>query len=403
MMDSKVVVERDALERARRIHAECVVVDTLAPMFTCEMMMSPAMVDLAHTLQAEGKSRGTLKTELGDHLAEAAATDSTTRESYLAFWSRAGVTAASTTLYNAGPPSEAWDTLLAELGRGSRLIQGLGGKIGVATSAAAIEQAQREGRHVVIFNLQDAEPIGDRFDRIDLLYGLGIRIVQIAYNMRNRFADGWKERCDGGLSVAGQALIEKLKNRRILIDASHCSDRSTLDILAELKVPIALTHTCARAISESPRGKPDDIIRTVAERGGYVGVMAVPSLILPPGGDGRAEKAGVPSGWATLDTVVDHIVHLLDVAGSDSVGIGTDYGKPYYNVLKWSPTMLREETSGFDWVGAGFDPNMQTQGLETWDMWPNLTAAMLRRGISEDKVVKIVGGNFLRVFRDVCG
>ncbi|MCC7414223.1 MAG: membrane dipeptidase, partial [Gammaproteobacteria bacterium] len=124
-------------------------------------------------------------------------------------------------------------------------------------------------------------------------------------------------------------------------------------------------------------------------------------------GDGRAPRAGRPAGWATLDTVVDHVEHMLNVAGADHVGIGTDWGKPYYTALTWAPAMTNEPTSGFDWVGwrpqDHFDPNMQVVDLETWDRWPNLTAALLRRGIPEATVVKIVGGNFLRVFREVCG
>lgn len=95
------------------------------------------------------------------------------------------------------------------------------------------------------------------------------------------------------------------------------------------------------------------------------------------------------------------------VTKPSSVGIGADWGKPYYNALTWTRSMVSEGAKGFDLVAwrpqDRFDPNMQVLDIETRDKWPNLTAALLRRGIPESTVVKIVGGNFLRVFREVCG
>ncbi|ODU97634.1 MAG: hypothetical protein ABT00_00500 [Bordetella sp. SCN 68-11] len=97
----------------------------------------------------------------------------------------------------------------------------------------------------------------------------------------------------------------------------------------------------------------------------------------------------------------------MNVMGEDHVGLGTDWGKPYYNALAWTPSMIRPESGSFNWVGwrpqDRFDPNAQTLDLETWDKWPNLTAAMLRRGMAESTVAKIIGANYLRVFREICG
>ena len=406
-MESEKFSQQDAIERARQLHAEHIVVDSLAPTFTCEMLLTPAMADLGRRLQSQGKTRYVIRTALAEYLIEAAASDPATRDAYIDYWRRAGVTAASSTLYDAGPPGQAWDDTLTELARGNRLLRALNGPIVLADSAAAIEQAHREGRHVVIYNLQNPEPIGEGFDHLDILYNLGVRIVQVAYNLRNRFADGCVERCDGGLSRLGETLVDRLNRQRILIDLSHCSDRTAMDVIASSSAPVAFTHTSARTLSRHARGKTDAAIRAIAERGGYIGVLIVPFFLLPPEGDGRATPPDLPAGWATLDTVVDHVLHIQNLVGSDCVGIGTDWGKPYYTALQWSGDMVKEKTSSFDWVGwqpeHRFDPNMQMHGLETWDLWPNLTAAMLRRGIPEATVAKIIGGNFLRLFRDVCG
>lgn len=406
-MNTGDTARRDAFERALRIQAENIVIDSLCPTFTCEMMMTPAMEDLARSLHASGKTRSFLRTALAEHLVEAVEKDPDTRQAYIAYWNRAGVTAASSTLYDSYPPANSWNDVLIELALGDRLIDGLEGAFVSATSAASIERAYREGRHAVIYNLQNAEPIGDNFDRVDILYNLGVRIIQVAYNLRNRFGDGCLERRDGGLSRFGQALVEKLNRRRILIDLSHCSDQTSIDVIAESQVPVAFTHTAARAISGHARAKTDEALRAIAEKGGYIGILIVPFMVLPPEGDPRAQALGLPAGWASLDAVVDHVAHVLNVAGSDAVGIGTDWGKPYYQMIKWVPDMTREKTSDFDWVGwrpqDRFDPNVQTRGMESWDLLPNLTATMLARGIPEETVVKIAGGNFLRVFREVCG
>lgn len=398
---------QEAWERARRIHAEELVFDSLAPTFTCEMYLTPRMVEMARNLQARGSTRSAIRLALAEHLIEAVGRDAAARQGYLDFWQRAGITAASCTVYDSGPPSRAWEETLAELARSHRLAQGLGDAFASAGGADEILRAHREGRHAVIYNLQNGEPIGDEFQRVDVLYNLGVRIIQMTYNLRNRFGDGCVERRDGGLSRFGLAMVERLNRRRVLIDLSHSSDQTALDVIAASEAPVAFTHTCARALSRHPRGKTDQALRAIAERGGYVGVLIVPFFLLPPEGDGRPRPPDLPAGWATLDTVVDHIEYIRNLVGSDCVGIGTDWGKPYYSMLRWSAGMVREQASAFDWVGwlpeHRFDPNLQTKDLETWDRWPNLTAAMLRRGIPEADVVKIVGGNFLRIFREVCG
>lgn len=409
-MDRAAFAERDALEKARRLHAENIVIDTLAPGFTAEMLLTPAMVELLRDLKTQGKRRFAYREALAEYTSTGVNQDPALREAYLAFWRRSGVTSASCTLTYDSPPSRAWDETLAEIARSNRLIEGLAGAMVLARSAADIERAHREGRHAVIYNIQNAAPFSDQLDRVDVLHGLGLRIVQITYNLRNLYGDGCLERCDGGLSRFGEALVERLNRRRVMIDLSHCSDRTTLDTVAASRVPVALSHSSARAVSRRPRSKPDDLLREVANKGGYIGVVVVPNHLTPPEGDSHvADHPGLPAGWATLDTVVDHVVHMIDLVGVDAVGIGTDYGKPYYHasVIEWTMDMVREEYHGFDWVGwrpsDQFLPNQQMLDLETWDKWPNLTAAMLRRGIPERTVVKVVGGNFLRFFREICG
>jgi membrane dipeptidase len=401
------LTEAAALEQARALHAEHVVIDSLAPHFITEWVLTPPMIETARRLQSEGKKRSAIRAVMADYLLEHCATDPATREAYLAYWRRAGVTAGMNTLFGGGRPGTAWEALMESLGRAGRMLGALGGAVVRADSAADIERAHREKKHAVLYHIQNAEPVGDQLDRVDTLYGLGMRGVQLTYNLRTRFGDGCLERNDGGLSRFGEALVHKLNERRMLVDVSHASPRTAMETTAASRAPVIASHTPARAISGHARGLPDEVLRAIAGSGGYIGVPIVPAFLMPAGGDGRAAQRGKPAGWATLDTVVDHVRHMIDLVGVDHVGIGTDWGKPYYTSLEWAPAMVNEPASGFDWIGwrpqDRFDPNMQVVDMENWDQWPNLTAALLRSGLPESTVVKVIGGNFLRVFRDVCG
>jgi membrane dipeptidase len=398
--------QQEALERAQRIHRDHLVIDSLSPSVFAEWVVTPRMAEIARGLQAEGRKRSQIQAVLADHLIEHCATDAQTRDDYLAFWKRSGVTACNNTLYASGPPDNAWDSLMAEFGRAGRLVTALRGELVVAQSAADLEDAYRRGKRAVIYNIQNPEPLGAKLERVDTLYGMGLRGMQLTYNLRTRFGEGCLEPNDGGMSRLGGALVEKLNATRMLVDVSHASARTAADAAAASRVPIVASHTGARALSGHARALPDDVVKAIADKGGYVGVVLLPAFITRAGDD-RAQKLGRPPGWVTLDAVVDHIVHLIGVAGEDHVGIGTDWGKPYYTALTWNAAMVNEGTAGFDWVGwrpqDRFDPNAQVVDLETWDKWPNLTAALLRRGLPEATVVKVVGGNFLRVFREVCG
>jgi membrane dipeptidase len=358
------------------------------------MYLSPAMADLARELQAQGLSRGAIQARLGDYLVEHVDDE---RAGYLAWWRRAGVTAASTSLLFAGPPSRAWEHVQGAIGRSERLLGGLDGAFVKALTPDDVLAAHADGKHAVVYNLQNADPIGDDLGRLETLAGQGVRIVQLTYNLRNLFGDGCLERVDGGLSRFGMALVERLNALGLVVDTSHCSDRTTLDAVEASERPVAVTHAAARALSRHPRAKPDEVLRLVAETGGYVGVVAMPSILTPSGRD------------ASIDDVVDHLYHLVNVCGDGAVGIGTDWAKPYYQAMRWSYAGVAESLTpgAFDWVGwlpeHNFDPNEQCRGFETWDLWPRLTARMLERGFLESTVVGIIGGNFLRFWRDAAG
>lgn len=395
------------LEAARRLHREHVVVDAEAPVFTSQLVLSERMVERAHEMLAEGRSRSAIKIALGETLAEDLETSAEARRQYLDHWHAAGVTVASSSVYDVGEPWHAWEETQREFQIGARVLRALDGELVEFRSAADMVAAHQAGKVGIIQNLQNTDPLEDQIDRIDELYDLGIRICQLTYNLRTRFGDGCLERRDGGLSRLGVALVERLNDLGILVDLSHCSDLTTVDAAEASSKPVAVTHSSARAISGHARGKPDEVLAAVANKGGFVGVLLVPFFIVPPPGAGATT-----SGNATLDDVVRHVRHFINVAGEDAVGIGTDWSKPFQDALNWGgggPTSLasRSQTSGYDWVGwrphDRYSRTVWTEGFERFDQWPNITAALLGGGLSEQVVAKVIGENFVRVFGEACG
>ena len=193
----------DARRQAAALHAGHLVIDSLAPSFIAEWVMTPPMVELAKRQQAEGRKRSAIQAALADYLIEHCATDAATRDAYLAYWRRSGVTACNNTLYASGPPDAAWDTLMAEFARAGRMIDALAGEVVVAKTAKDLEDAHRQNRLAVLYNIQNPEPLGAKLERVDTLYGLGLRGMQLTYNLRTRFGEGCLEPNDGGMSRSG--------------------------------------------------------------------------------------------------------------------------------------------------------------------------------------------------------
>ena len=300
-------------EQAARLHAESIVIDAEAPHFTSQLLLSDRAIAMAREMLDAGHGRSRIKVALGECMAQEMADDADVRAAYLDAWRASGVTAASSSLYDVGEPWTAWDEAVHELAVGSAMLTALAPDISLALTGADIRAAHAAGTHTMIHNMQNTDSLGDRLNRLDTFYSLGVRILQITYNLRNRFGDGCLERRDGGLSRLGESLVERMNGLGMLIDVSHCSDETTLDAAMLSTKPVACTHTSARAISRHARGKPDEVLRAVADKGGFIGVLAVPFFILPP---------ELPNANANLARLTEHVHHIIDVAGSESVGIG---------------------------------------------------------------------------------
>ncbi len=258
-------------------------------------------------------------------------------------------------------------------------------------TADDILAAKRDGKTGIIFGFQNASPIEDRIDRLALFHRLGVRIVQVTYNERNLLGDGCYERVSGGLTHFGADAVAEMNRLGILIDLSHVGERTTLDVIDASEQPVSCTHANAKSYYDVRRNKTDEALRRLAERGGVVGATCIITFL----------KTGEDS---TLPDYVDAIDDLVQRIGIDHVAIGTDF--------------TQDQTQGFwRYIGSQqgskyparyIDPNVRNdrrllypRGLETPDRLPALADALSDRGYRWDDVEKLLGGNWMRLFRQV--
>jgi membrane dipeptidase len=255
-------------------------------------------------------------------------------------------------------------------------------------TVADVWAAKKENRTGVIFGLQTTAPLGGDVRRVRLLRELGVRIIQLTYNERNLVGDGCYESTNVGLSRFGHEVIAELNEAGVLIDVSHCGERTTVEAIAASAAPIAMTHANPRACYDHPRNKSDAAIEFLAERGGVIGANAFP-LFFPHGYD------------ATLEQYVDVIEYLIELVGIEHVGIGTDFccGQPY-EWFRWVFSTSHGHRPPENMPTLP-EPHRQLIGFEDATHFTDLTSALLRRGYSPSETLKVLGGNWIRLFTEV--
>ena len=260
------------------------------------------------------------------------------------------------------------------------------------TRADDIRRAHAEGRVAWIASMEGAAMIENELDRLDLLYGYGVRALGVTYSEANALGSGLKEPNDGGLTSLGRKAIERMNRLGMLIDCSHCGDRTTLDVIEASREPILLSHIGARALWPSNRLAPDEVLRACAAKGGVIGVEAAPHTTVS-----RQHRKH------DLNAYMEHFEYILELVGIDHVGFGPDtlYGDHVGLHHTYSGNLsIRESRAGG--AEAELEEVEYVEGIENpTEGSHNILRWLVKGGYSDDEIEKVIGGNALRLLDQV--
>ncbi|MFH0848244.1 MAG: dipeptidase [archaeon] len=225
-------------------------------------------------------------------------------------------------------------------------------------------EAEKQGKIAAMLSIEGGEAVEADLGILRMLYKLGVRAMGLTWNERNQIADGAAEgRTGGGLSNFGVELIGEMNRLGMVVDVSHISDAGFFQVIETTRKPIIASHSNCRALCNNRRNLTDEMIKLLAENGGVMGMNFAPAFV-----DEQTDNA-------TVERVLDHIDHVIHLVGDDHVGLGSD----------------------FDGISS------TPRGLEDVTKMPNITAGLVARGYNENQILKVLGGNFLRVFDKAIG
>ncbi len=282
---------------------------------------------------------------------------------------------------------------------------------GLALTPEDARRLEKEGKRAIFIGMENGYPIGRDLALIDYFYGRGVRYVTLAHTADNDICDSSTDRKDPedrGLSEWGKQVVRRLNDLGIMVDVSHLSDRSFFEVLALTRAPVIASHSCARALSASPRNLSDEMLLALKKIGGVIQLCILNDYVKQPPADPAREQAfdaldrkidETYGGWGNIKDkrvhdkldaeyealekkfpqppvyvkdAVDHIDHIVKLIGVDHVGIGTD----------------------FDGGGGLADCRDVTE-------LKNITVELARRGYNREQIAKIWGGNAMRVMQQV--
>ena len=258
-----------------------------------------------------------------------------------------------------------------------------------------VRRAHDEGKVAWVATMEGAAMIENDLDRVDLLHGFGVRSLGITYSESNALGNGLKEDRDGGLTKFGKKAVERMNKVGLLIDCSHCGDQTTLDTVEWSQKPIVLSHIGARALWDTKRMAPDEVLEAVARKGGVIGIEAAPHTTLT-----RANRVH------GLEAFMEHFDYVKRLVGIDHVGFGPDtlYGDHVGLHKVYTVNLSLAESKGAGKPDQHYDEVEYVKGIENpTEGSHNLIRWLVQEGHSDEEVEKVMGGNALRVMREAWG
>ncbi len=325
-------------ERAKRLHKEAIVVDT-----HCDT--------LSRFLPRRGPRFG--QRSLGER----------SESGHIDFprMIEGGVTCQTFAMYTGNKPIVPDATLMA-LKMVDIFYESINANEGIVsvTTPDEIIAAKKEGKVCGLLSIEGAEPLMGDLGLLRVFHRLGVKMMSFAWNFRTPFADGLGAgRAESKLPELGVKALEEMEKVGMVFDVSHLCDSNFWDVADLMKGTFIASHSNCRDICDHPRNLTDDMIRALADHDGVMGMNFAPAFVSKEN--------------ATVENLVDHIDHIVDIVGPDYVGLGSDFD------------------------GIGKPP----EGLEDISKMPNITRVLVKREYSDEDILKILGGNHIRVFKKV--
>jgi len=258
-------------------------------------------------------------------------------------------------------------------------LRTLSGTVHLVEAYDDFERARTEHKLAVVMGYQNVPGVERDLALLAVFHGAGVRVVQIAHNIRNLYGDGCAEPAAAGLSLLGRELVAALNEFGMLIDLSHVGDRTGLEVLELSAHPVAVTHANAFTVCQNVRNKSDALLDALKTNGGVLGITYLPPLVT------LSPQTSTPA------DVVAHIVYAARRIGPAHVGIGSDFitGQP---AERYQEFMRKPEVYGTWPWRFPVDSLAQQQ---------HLLESLLPAGFSASEIAGIARDNFMRVFRAV--
>lgn len=377
------------LERGLELHANSIVCDTygFAPQSAIDGERVVEMV-----------TSGASDSELLDFMTTMrmirCVSDPVERAEYESAWRASGVTCV---FQNAGVESQAPMRIIKRLARFTYVVDNLRDLFVRATQPNDIVAAKSVGKHCLYMSSngvplsEEWVSVAEELRYIEVFHQLGMRMMHLTYNRRNMVGDGCGEVTNAGLSDFGRSVIAKMNSVGLLVDTAHSGHQTSLEAAKLSEYPVVASHSGCTSLNDHIRCKPDDVIRAIADGGGYIGICCIPEFL---GGSGD------------IRAMLDHIDHVVKRFGPDYVSIGTDvpYVSTQAEIENQKVPRRRRARSPWEklWPSGsrGYATTEQAESM-AWTNWPLFTVGMVQRGYSDEVIQKIIGGNMLRVIRAV--
>lgn len=381
---------RKDLEHGLTLHRESLVFDSYG--FAPRSAVDGDALAKLHAAGASDAEWNAAREEMG---MVRAATDPAEREEFQQAFECAGVTCI---FQNAGEEGQAPLMLLKRLARFTYLTDHLDEILLRAAEPEDIVAAKKAGKHCLYLTgngvplAQSWASVEAELEYVHLFYQLGIRMMHVTYNRRNMLGDGCAELANGGLSDFGRAAIAEMNRVGIIVDVAHSGWQTSLEAARHSTKPMVASHTTCDALNHHIRAKPDEVIRAICDSGGLIGICCIPNF-LGGGGD--------------IIALLDHIDYVVKTFGSDHVAIGTDVAHTSRYAGEQNAKVpargRRRPRFAALWPEGSLGGHWPGRDSIAWTNWPLFAVGLVQRGHSDEVIQKILGGNMLRVCRDVLG